>query len=449
MLPRFGQRQHGWSLTLERPNMDVQRNSRDRVFSILNDNDCPSFVIKQKQPSPTPPPQKLPSIASLASFSPRIERPNLFRHPQFHRNSSISSTGSPPLLRHDSASSSKSSSSMDSTPSPITPAYNYNDTTLVPYDSILRQDPTMNYLPSPTGITPFIEQGMMIGPVPQNAFHPKTAQPLAPAAYPPLPAAGDLVQMPTPALSADLSVSSSSSASQPSKNTTANNSANANTGKKNKYPCPYAQSHNCSATFTTSGHAARHGKKHTGEKGVHCPICDKAFTRKDNMKQHERTHKNRPSNGEEKKSKAQATREANKAKDSQKQEQSTTVQQSLPPHPAHIRKSSSGISEPSDMSLAPNPVETPTNISPSFFPDTNPQIILPGDTAFGSDPITGSMYPPLIDEAMLTSSVLAPGEKLEIPVPQPPALVRGFSDLDTLAQAAESAFEPYFQPPQF
>jgi uncharacterized C2H2 Zn-finger protein len=61
--------------------------------------------------------------------------------------------------------------------------------------------------------------------------------------------------------------------------------------RKNKYPCPYAASHGCSATFTTSGHAARHGKKHTGEKSVHCPVCNKAFTRKDNMKQHIRTHR--------------------------------------------------------------------------------------------------------------------------------------------------------------
>jgi uncharacterized Zn-finger protein len=63
---------------------------------------------------------------------------------------------------------------------------------------------------------------------------------------------------------------------------------------KNKYPCPYAVSHACTATFTTSGHAARHGKKHTGEKSVHCPVCNKAFTRKDNMKQHRRTHRSHP-----------------------------------------------------------------------------------------------------------------------------------------------------------
>ena len=60
---------------------------------------------------------------------------------------------------------------------------------------------------------------------------------------------------------------------------------------KKKYPCPHAQTYGCTDTFTTSGHAARHGKKHTGEKNVHCPTCGKAFTRKDNMKQHERTHK--------------------------------------------------------------------------------------------------------------------------------------------------------------
>ncbi|KAI4181921.1 MAG: hypothetical protein L6R41_006328 [Letrouitia leprolyta] len=61
---------------------------------------------------------------------------------------------------------------------------------------------------------------------------------------------------------------------------------------KKKFPCPHAAKFNCSDTFTTSGHASRHGKKHTGEKSVICPTCKKAFTRKDNMKQHERTHKN-------------------------------------------------------------------------------------------------------------------------------------------------------------
>ncbi|EAU30138.1 predicted protein [Aspergillus terreus NIH2624] len=69
--------------------------------------------------------------------------------------------------------------------------------------------------------------------------------------------------------------------------------------RKDRHPCPFAGSHGCSATFTTSGHAARHGKKHTGEKSGHCPICNKTFTRKDNMKQHIRTHRMHRTNSEE------------------------------------------------------------------------------------------------------------------------------------------------------
>ncbi|KAH6615120.1 hypothetical protein C7974DRAFT_59609 [Boeremia exigua] len=60
--------------------------------------------------------------------------------------------------------------------------------------------------------------------------------------------------------------------------------------KKNSYPCPMAKQFGCTDYFTTSGHAARHAKKHTGKKDAFCPECNKAFTRKDNMEQHRRTH---------------------------------------------------------------------------------------------------------------------------------------------------------------
>lgn len=63
--------------------------------------------------------------------------------------------------------------------------------------------------------------------------------------------------------------------------------------KKNQYPCPMAKQVGCTDFFTTSGHAARHAKKHTGKKDAFCPECNKAFTRKDNMEQHRRTHQNR------------------------------------------------------------------------------------------------------------------------------------------------------------
>ncbi|KAI9815903.1 MAG: hypothetical protein M1832_005214 [Thelocarpon impressellum] len=58
------------------------------------------------------------------------------------------------------------------------------------------------------------------------------------------------------------------------------------------FPCQLAAEYGCEETFTTSGHASRHAKKHTGEKKVACPKCPKRFARKDNMKQHLKTHEN-------------------------------------------------------------------------------------------------------------------------------------------------------------
>lgn len=59
-----------------------------------------------------------------------------------------------------------------------------------------------------------------------------------------------------------------------------------------RYPCRFRDSHGCEKTFTTSGHASRHSKIHTAEKGVQCTYtgCHKKFTRADNMKQHLETH---------------------------------------------------------------------------------------------------------------------------------------------------------------
>jgi hypothetical protein len=60
---------------------------------------------------------------------------------------------------------------------------------------------------------------------------------------------------------------------------------------KNTYPCPLGHQFNCDRYFTTSGHAARHAKIHSGEKNIVCPDCDKRFARKDNMDQHRKTHR--------------------------------------------------------------------------------------------------------------------------------------------------------------
>lgn len=82
---------------------------------------------------------------------------------------------------------------------------------------------------------------------------------------------------------------SPASASEPSRAAAQQGSSKAPT-KKNQYPCPMAKQVGCTDFFTTSGHAARHAKKHTGKKDAFCPECNKAFTRKDNMEQHRRTH---------------------------------------------------------------------------------------------------------------------------------------------------------------
>jgi uncharacterized Zn-finger protein len=118
-----------------------------------------------------------------------------------------------------------------------------------------------------------------------SAYHPYARQDLRrdPFRYPSRGPAAPRTPPEIHASTASTATDAKSSHSQPG--------SSRGTGRKNKYPCPYATSHGCSATFTTSGHAARHGKKHTGEKSVHCPICNKAFTRKDNMKQHIRTHR--------------------------------------------------------------------------------------------------------------------------------------------------------------
>jgi uncharacterized Zn-finger protein len=60
---------------------------------------------------------------------------------------------------------------------------------------------------------------------------------------------------------------------------------------RHQYICPYATSHACTTRFTTSSHAARHGRTHTGIRSFQCPACNRMFSRRDNMKSHYRTHR--------------------------------------------------------------------------------------------------------------------------------------------------------------
>ncbi|KAF2667902.1 hypothetical protein BT63DRAFT_352714, partial [Microthyrium microscopicum] len=56
------------------------------------------------------------------------------------------------------------------------------------------------------------------------------------------------------------------------------------------YPCPLANVYRCDQHFSTSGHARRHSRIHTGERSSECPECGQRFSRQDNMQQHRRTH---------------------------------------------------------------------------------------------------------------------------------------------------------------
>jgi Zinc finger, C2H2 type len=201
--------------------------------------------------------------------------------------------------------------------------------------------------------------------------------------------------------------------------------------KKNKYPCPYASSHHCPATFTTSGHAARHGKKHTGEKGVHCPVCNKAFTRKDNMKQHERTHKGSASGSNSddtnyKRSRAAITKDAASAKKAASDANQAGATAAL----IHSPLSEVASIDPSVIGAPPladnhghyidvpmaGTVETSRNVS--AYPP------------LGDEPTFGTLLP--LDRATGTSRANT----------QAP-MQRAYSDLDTLALAA--AYDPYSQ----
>lgn len=97
-------------------------------------------------------------------------------------------------------------------------------------------------------------------------------------------------QQPLPELSANIPMTPLPSLDQSNFQPSSSRTGATKATKKNSYPCPLAKQYQCPEHFTTSGHAARHAKKHTGKKDAICPECQKAFTRKDNMEQHRRTH---------------------------------------------------------------------------------------------------------------------------------------------------------------
>lgn len=103
------------------------------------------------------------------------------------------------------------------------------------------------------------------------------------------------------------------------------------------------------------------------------------------------------------------------------------------------------------MSIGAPTTEVPVALEEqAFYPDPSNAGLIPVQSI--PDNLSGnSLYPPLADEALLinvnSTSHLTAEKPAELPIPSLPVLpplARGFSDLDTLAQAAES-FNPYYQ----
>lgn len=184
-------------------------------------------------------------------------------------------------------------------------------------------------------------------------------------------------------------------------------------GKKNQYPCPLAKEYSCSDYFTTSGHAARHAKKHTGKKDAFCPECNKAFTRKDNMEQHRRTHQN--------------GRSASRAADNAPNKRVKTSHSKRPPRPPPIQQ------PPTAQMVEPSPISPASSFG---FADSHSSLALQP-----VQPI--SQYPPeLLQQSPYT-------QNSPYPIAAPYYDPSNMSGLDKLAMAATGESPPQLEsPPQ-
>ncbi|MCJ1303375.1 hypothetical protein MMC08_006184, partial [Hypocenomyce scalaris] len=254
------------------------KNASGRKVSLLNN-----------EPSTFKPAPRLNDHSRTTSCSSQMSRGDSDSSQSSNIPSPTFSPISPRLARLDSTSS---QSTGRDTPSPMTPSYPYDafeqSKTISPYDSYYHQN-VSNYpaMPQPQDAVsqPYyhlparhISNSRM-----DAATYPIMTRPTLDTQFSFAPSE------PTSPIS-PISTLATPTVPPPSGNSTTTASSSSNSIKK-KYPCPHAHRYSCPDTFTTSGHAARHGKKHTGEKNITCPTCHKAFTRKDNMKQHERTHK--------------------------------------------------------------------------------------------------------------------------------------------------------------
>ena len=238
------------------------RNCTGRKISLLNDSSDVAAIPSKTQLAPFAEHSRVSSCASTPSLSPQT----------------------PHLVR-----SSSSDSRNFASPSPLTPSLNS-------FESGNHASSQQHYyIHSQSHAKMDDPNASMYPPLPDATGAVQSAYPMPP----------QLTQQMHPQQSQQMYRSSNSPASEPSHLSTVSATSNPKSQpKKNQYPCPMAKQVGCTDFFTTSGHAARHAKKHTGKKDAYCPECNKAFTRKDNMEQHRRTHQNgrsgsRSNNGDE------------------------------------------------------------------------------------------------------------------------------------------------------
>ena len=306
------------------------KNSSGRRVSLLNDGpEAPTLI-------------RLPSIT-----------PSLRSRTSSYTSSPIGSPPTPRLVRSDS-----SDSVAMQTPSPITPDFTVDGFSHSMHSPSYSQQQYFD---------------MQQNGFPQNGMPPTDMEPKNYNSYPPQIVGGPIPYhaQPPPAFYRQPQMPNVEQHIAPP-------SAPTNVRpKKNSYPCPMAKTYGCNDYFTTSGHAARHAKKHTGKKDAFCPECNKAFTRKDNMEQHRRTHQSgRSAKGSEngvKKSKPAAKRPRPSPL------QSSAPVMSLPPFDPSL--SSMSVS-PDAANFNLGPAMQPTESFADFSPTQQQRSAYPDPTQY-------------------------------------------------------------------
>lgn len=262
------------------------RNSTGSKVSLLNDSSDVAPLATKAQHQLPPPAAHYSHHHHHTHHLPRAHSRTSSRT----STPSLSSPQTPPLTRSDS-----SESRVFGTPSPLTPAQHSFHQRQPSRDQ--HQHSAQQYFLVQHRYGKMDDPAMTMYPPPDASNLAMPANPYAMPAQMPVQPAPPVQQSMQQHQQQPQQVyrSSNSPASEPSRVSTvsaASNNARPVAPKKNQYPCPLSKQFNCADYFTTSGHAARHAKKHTGKKDAFCPECNKAFTRKDNMEQHRRTHQN-------------------------------------------------------------------------------------------------------------------------------------------------------------